>query len=79
MAFRHVKAMIVLIEASLPRAFWPLLKCFISFSSDNDRCIRPPPDPYVHSGIGGFGSAARARVLMPDRRFVYVADDAAFP
>jgi glutamate racemase len=31
------------------------------------------------SGIGGLGVLREARVLMPDRRFVYVADDAAFP
>lgn len=31
------------------------------------------------SGIGGLTVLREARVLMPDRRFVYVADDAAFP
>ena len=31
------------------------------------------------SGIGGLTVLGGARVLMPDRRFVYVADDAAFP
>lgn len=31
------------------------------------------------SGIGGLSVMREARVLMPDRRFVYVADDAAFP
>jgi glutamate racemase len=31
------------------------------------------------SGIGGLSVLREARVLMPDRRFVYVADDAAFP
>jgi glutamate racemase len=31
------------------------------------------------SGIGGLGVLREARVLMPDWRFVYVADDAAFP
>jgi glutamate racemase len=31
------------------------------------------------SGIGGLTVLRDARVLMPDRRFVYVADDAAFP
>ena len=29
------------------------------------------------SGIGGLTVLREARVLMPDRRFVYVADDAA--
>ncbi len=32
-----------------------------------------------NSGIGGLTVLREARVLMPDRRFVYVADDAAFP
>lgn len=31
------------------------------------------------SGIGGLTVMREARVLMPDRRFVYIADDAAFP
>jgi glutamate racemase len=31
------------------------------------------------SGIGGLTVLREARVLMPDRRFVYVADDVAFP
>jgi len=31
------------------------------------------------SGIGGLAVLREARVLMPERRFVYVADDAAFP
>lgn len=31
------------------------------------------------SGIGGLTVLREARVLMPERRFVYVADDAAFP
>lgn len=31
------------------------------------------------SGIGGLSVLREARVLMPERRFVYVADDAAFP
>lgn len=31
------------------------------------------------SGIGGLTVLREARVLMPDHRFVYVADDAAFP
>lgn len=31
------------------------------------------------SGIGGLSVLREARVIMPGRRFVYVADDAAFP
>jgi glutamate racemase len=31
------------------------------------------------SGIGGLTVLREARVIMPERRFVYVADDAAFP
>ena len=31
------------------------------------------------SGIGGLTVLREARVLMPSHRFVYVADDAAFP
>ncbi len=31
------------------------------------------------SGIGGLTVLREARVLMPDRRFVYLADDAGFP
>ncbi len=31
------------------------------------------------SGFGGLTVLREARVLMPDRRFIYVADDAAFP
>ncbi len=31
------------------------------------------------SGIGGLTVLREARVLMPDRRFVYIVDDAAFP
>ena len=43
-----------------------------------------PPDSQrpilmFDSGIGGLTVLREARVLMPDRRFVYVADDAAFP
>ncbi|MBP0615289.1 glutamate racemase [Jiella mangrovi] len=33
----------------------------------------------LDSGIGGLTVLREARVLMPDRRFVYVVDDAAFP
>ncbi|MBO1543945.1 aspartate/glutamate racemase family protein, partial [Brucella melitensis] len=31
------------------------------------------------SGIGGLTVLREARVVMPDRRFVYIADDAGFP
>ena len=31
------------------------------------------------SGIGGLSVLREARVLMPEHRFVYVADDASFP
>ena len=31
------------------------------------------------SGIGGLTVLREARVIMPGRRFVYVADDAGFP
>ncbi|MBM2713673.1 glutamate racemase [Mesorhizobium caraganae] len=31
------------------------------------------------SGVGGLTVLREARVLMPDRRFVYIADDKAFP
>lgn len=34
---------------------------------------------FFDSGIGGLGVLREARVLMPDWRYVYVADDAAFP
>ncbi len=33
----------------------------------------------VDSGIGGLTVLREARVLMPERRFIYVADDMAFP
>ena len=34
---------------------------------------------FFDSGIGGLSVLREARVLMPDWRYVYVADDAAFP
>src|SRR5262245_491008 len=34
---------------------------------------------FFDSGVGGLTVLREARVLMPDRRFIYVADDAAFP
>ena len=33
----------------------------------------------LDSGVGGLTVLREARVLMPDRRFVYIADDAGFP
>ncbi|MGX8013904.1 glutamate racemase [Mesorhizobium sp. ORM8.1] len=44
----------------------------------SDRSSQPPILMF-DSGIGGLTVLREARVLMPDRRFVYVADDAAFP
>jgi glutamate racemase len=38
-----------------------------------------PPILVFDSGVGGLTVLREARVLMPDRRFVYVADDAGFP
>jgi glutamate racemase len=42
---------------------------------------RPSHRPILmfDSGVGGLTVLREARVLMPDRRFVYVADDKAFP
>ena len=40
---------------------------------------RSRPVLMFDSGIGGLTVLREARVLMPDRRFLYVADDAAFP
>src|SRR5690606_42026064 len=39
----------------------------------------PGPVLMFDSGIGGLTVLREARVLMPNRRFVYIADDAAFP
>ena len=39
----------------------------------------PKPVLLFDSGIGGLTVLREARVLMPERRFVYVADDAGFP
>ncbi len=39
----------------------------------------PGPILVFDSGIGGLTVMREARVLMPTRRFVYVADDAGFP
>ena len=41
--------------------------------------VRVPCIGVFDSGVGGLTVLREARVLMPDRRFVYVADDAAFP
>mgnify|MGYP001496861776 CR=1 FL=1 len=43
-------------------------------SGETDR-----PILFLDSGIGGLGVLREARVLMPQRRFIYVVDDAAFP
>jgi glutamate racemase len=40
---------------------------------------KPKPVLMFDSGIGGLTVLREARVLMPDRHFVYVADDAGFP
>ena len=44
-----------------------------------DTPVRDRPILMFDSGVGGLTVLREARVLMPDRRFVYVADDAAFP
>lgn len=41
--------------------------------------MRDRPVLMFDSGIGGLTVLREARVLVPERRFVYVADDAAFP
>ncbi len=46
----------------------------VSASADRDK-----PVLVFDSGIGGLTVLREARVLMPDRRFVYIADDAGFP
>ncbi len=38
-----------------------------------------PPVLVFDSGIGGLTVLREARVLMPERQFVYIADDAGFP
>jgi glutamate racemase len=43
------------------------------------RTMAEQPVLMFDSGIGGLTVLREARVLMPGRRFVYVADDAAFP
>ncbi len=37
------------------------------------------PVLFLDSGIGGLSVVKEARILLPDRQYVYVADDAAFP
>ena len=37
------------------------------------------PILFFDSGIGGLSVLREARILMPDRRFIYVADNAGFP
>jgi glutamate racemase len=44
-----------------------------------DRTVTEQPILMFDSGVGGLTVLREARVLMPDRRFIYVADDAAFP
>jgi glutamate racemase len=41
--------------------------------------LGPAPVLVFDSGIGGLTVLREARVLMPERHFVYVADDAGFP
>lgn len=49
-------------------------------SSLSDLCADPArPVLVFDSGIGGLTVLREARVLIPERRFLYVADDAAFP
>lgn len=45
----------------------------------NNEVSSSRPILFFDSGVGGLTVLREARVLMPDRRFVYVADDAAFP
>lgn len=47
--------------------------------SDTSSAIYERPILVFDSGIGGLTVLREARVLMPDRRFVYIADDAGFP
>ncbi|GGA84373.1 glutamate racemase [Brucella endophytica] len=44
-----------------------------------DDVVPDRPILVFDSGIGGLTVLREARVLMPERRFVYVADDAGFP
>lgn len=46
----------------------------VSVTADKER-----PILVFDSGIGGLTVLREARVIMPDRRFVYIADDAGFP
>ncbi len=41
--------------------------------------LAPKPVLIFDSGIGGLTVLREARVLMPERNFIYVADDAGFP
>ncbi|MBC2886818.1 glutamate racemase [Ochrobactrum sp. CM-21-5] len=47
--------------------------------SGNSRIVEEKPVLVFDSGIGGLTVLREARVLMPDRRFIYIADDAGFP
>lgn len=41
--------------------------------------MNAPPILVFDSGIGGLTVLREARVLMPERQFVYIVDDAGFP
>ncbi|WP_306118018.1 MULTISPECIES: glutamate racemase [unclassified Roseitalea] len=41
--------------------------------------LRQPSVLFFDSGIGGLSVVKEARIILPDLRIVYVADDAAFP
>lgn len=47
--------------------------------SDKTLVTNERPVLVFDSGIGGLTVLREARVLIPDRRFVYIADDAGFP
>ncbi|MFD1197044.1 glutamate racemase [Brucella gallinifaecis] len=47
--------------------------------TDKLSAISERPVLIFDSGIGGLTVLREARVMMPDRRFVYIADDAGFP
>ena len=52
----------------------PVASFSASVTTDKER-----PILVFDSGIGGLTVLREARVIMPDRRFVYIADDAGFP
>lgn len=50
--------------------------------AEHSGMLSPQPEKPIlvfDSGIGGLTVLREARVMMPDRRFVYIADDAGFP